>query len=397
VIVVDWILFAAVVLAAIPLLVLSLECLASLLPPRRPQFSEGRPPCVVLVPAHDEESGIPATIANVQSQLADGDRLVVIADNCTDTTATVARKAGAEVLERADPDRRGKGFALDFGLKSLEADPPQMVVVVDADCELAPGALDRLVRQAAATNRPAQGIYTIGTGRETDARRRLSAFAVVLKNQIRPMGLDRLGCPVLLTGTGMAFPWDAIRQAHLGTGNIVEDMKLGVDLTFVNYAPRLCGSARLSGSAAPDRGSAIRQRTRWEHGHVSTLLTQCPRLMVSGLVRGDVQKVALGLELSVPPLSLLGLGWFGLISLCAIWWQGLQGSILPLTVGCCALTGTAGAFLAAWWVHGRRVLPLKSLLTAPGYVLWKLPIYLKLFVAKEKRWVRTERKLPEES
>src|SRR5207248_7210029 len=118
------------------------------------------------------------------------------------------------------------GFVLDDGLRQMEKIPPGVVVVVDADCLLATGALDALVRQAAATGRPAQGIYLIGTGREADPRRRLSAFAVVLKNEIRPRGLDRLGLPCLLTGTARPFPWGVLRSSRLGTWNIVGDMKL---------------------------------------------------------------------------------------------------------------------------------------------------------------------------
>src|SRR5437764_12013144 len=115
----DWLLLTAAALVAVPFTVLAVEALASLLPVRPPVTGE-RPPCVALVPAHDEEAGIAATIANVREQLSPGDRILVVADNCTDRTAEAARKAGAEVAERADPDRRGKGFALDHGLRRLE-------------------------------------------------------------------------------------------------------------------------------------------------------------------------------------------------------------------------------------------------------------------------------------
>ena len=386
----DWLLLVAAILVAVPFLTLAMEALASLLPARRPRAG-GRPPCAVLVPAHDEQGGIVATIGNVRDQLAPKDRILVVADNCTDDTAGAARAAGAEVVERIDPDRRGKGFALDYGLRHLEGFPHGVVVVVDADCLLGTGALDALVRQVAATGRPAQGIYLIGTGREADPRRRLSAFAVVLKNEIRPRGLDRLGLPCLLTGTGMAFPWRALGQAHLGTGNIVEDMKLGADLALAGYAPRLCPAARLSGAAAPDRSAAIKQRTRWEHGHVQTLMRQAPRLLIGGLVRLRPVLIGLALELVVPPLSLLIAVWAILLAACLTWWQGAGGSWAPAVtlMGAAMLTG--GAVFLAWAKYGRRMLPLASLLMAPLYVAWKLPIYAKMLVAREKAWVRTDR------
>jgi cellulose synthase/poly-beta-1,6-N-acetylglucosamine synthase-like glycosyltransferase len=388
---VDGLLLAAAIVVAVPFVVLAIEALASLLPARRPRWSGERPPCAVLIPAHNEEAGIAATIANVREQLSPGDRILVVADNCTDATAKAAADAGAEVTERNDLERRGKGFALDHGLRYLEKFPPGVVVVVDADCLLGTGALDALTRQAATTGKPAQGVYVIGTGQEADPRRRLSAFAVVLKNEIRPCGLDRLGLPCLLTGTGMAFPWDMLEAAHVGTGNIVEDMKLGVDLAMAGHPPRICSAARLSGAAAPDRRSTIKQRTRWEHGHVQTMLTEAPRLLFAGLARLRPGLIGLGLELGVPPLSLLVAVWVVLLTVCVLLWQLRDGSWAPaLTLTSAMVLAGIGVFLA-WAKFGRRTLPLGTLLIAPLYVAWKLPIYAKLLAGREKSWVRTER------
>jgi cellulose synthase/poly-beta-1,6-N-acetylglucosamine synthase-like glycosyltransferase len=295
------------------------------------------------------------------------------------------------VVERSDADRRGKGYALDFGLNQVAADPPAVVAVVDADCELAPGALDAVVRQAHATGRPAQGIYLIGTGREPDLRHRLSAFAVLLKNQIRPLGLHRLGLPCLLYGTGMAFPWGVIRAARLSTGSIAEDTLLGVDVALMGHPARLCPAAFLTGAAAPDRAAAAKQRTRWEHGHVQTILDWAPTVLKTGLLKGRPALFGLGLELAVPPLSLLFVGWAVLFAVCLVWWQWAGGSWAPaLTLaGAALLTGIA--VLMAWVKFGRKMVPLYTLVTAPLYIAWKLPIYLRLVTKRERTWVRTDR------
>src|SRR5205085_5481634 len=95
-------------------------------------------------------------------------------------------------------------------------------------------------------------------------KQRLSAFAFKFKNVVRPLGLDRLGAPCLLTGTGMAFPWAVLRGASLATGNIVEDMRLGIDLAAAGHPPRLCAEAHVR-SALPAGGrAAVAQRRRWE-------------------------------------------------------------------------------------------------------------------------------------
>ncbi|MBO0698084.1 MAG: glycosyltransferase [Zavarzinella sp.] len=387
----DWILLALAALVAVPFVFLAVEALASLLPVRHPPVAAHRPRCAILMPAHNEEGVITAAIRIVQGQVAPGDRILVVADNCTDGTAAEARAAGVEVIERNDPDHRGKGYALDFGLNHLAADPPPIVAVVDADCDLGAGALDVLVRQAVATDRPSQGIYLIGTGREPDPRRRLSAFAVQLKNEIRPLGLHRLGMPCLLNGTGMAFPWRVMRAAHLAHGSIVEDTQLGVDLALKGHPAQLCPAAFLTGAAAPDRVAAARQRTRWEHGHVQTLLTWSPRLLWNGLVRARPSLFALGLELGVPPLSLLFVLWTVLLAVCLVWWQWAGGSWAPVLTLVSAFVLAVGAVFAAWGKFGRKMLPLPTLVSAPLYIAWKLPIYLKLVHRREKTWVRTER------
>src|SRR5262249_48602977 len=110
----------------------------------KPVASTARSRVTILVPAHNEGAGLLPTIGDLKPQLRSGDRLLVVADNCTDDTASIAAAAGVEVVERHDREKIGKGYALDWGLRHLVADPPDVVVMVDADCRLADGAIDRL-------------------------------------------------------------------------------------------------------------------------------------------------------------------------------------------------------------------------------------------------------------
>ena len=72
----------------------------------------------VLVPARDEAAGIAQTLNSIKAQLRVGDRLVVVADNCSDNTAEIVIRMGAEVSVRSDTSRVGKGYALDWGSTS---------------------------------------------------------------------------------------------------------------------------------------------------------------------------------------------------------------------------------------------------------------------------------------
>lgn len=144
-------LVAAAIALLVPVLVLCLECAAAAL--WRPQRGAAagladETSLAILIPAHNEAGGIGRTLSTILPQLRPGDRLVVVADNCTDSTAEVARSAGASVIERFDTRRRGKGYALDFGLNHLSDCPPSVVIFLDADCDALPGGLMALAQQA---------------------------------------------------------------------------------------------------------------------------------------------------------------------------------------------------------------------------------------------------------
>jgi len=90
-----------------------------------------RPRIAVLIPARNEESILPQTLATLMPQIQGRDRVVVVADNCNDSTAAIARAHRAVVVEREDIARRGKGFALDHGMRFLEQDPPAIVIMIE--------------------------------------------------------------------------------------------------------------------------------------------------------------------------------------------------------------------------------------------------------------------------
>ena len=210
-------LMAAAVLC-IPVVVFFLEVAAAILLPR-PRSSPTlpttpRPRIAVIVPAHNESTGLLPTIADVKAQLMPGDRLLVVADNCTDDTAAVAARAGAGVVVRDDTSKFGKGFALDWGIRHLEPDPPDIVVILDADCRLASDAISVIADTAAATGRPAQALYLMKAPKNPSLDNNVAEFAWRVKNWSRPLGLHKCHLPCQLMGSGMAFPWSVIRPAN---------------------------------------------------------------------------------------------------------------------------------------------------------------------------------------
>ena len=345
----------------------------------------------ILMPAHNEEAVIQATLSTLTPQLHPTDRLVVVADNCTDATADIARQAGATVLERQNDRQRGKGYALDFGLRHLSTDAPDVLVMVDADCQVQPGAIDAIANLALTTQRPVQATYLLAASPEPSPKEMVSTFAFKVKNLVRPLGLRVLGQPCLLTGTGMAFPWASLKDVDLASGNIVEDMKLGLDLAIAGHPPIMCPDALVMGEQPQQSATAMTQRTRWEHGHLQTLLTCVPPLLWQGIKQGRLGLIALALDLCVPPLSLLVMLWLaGATAITAT--TLLLGT--PWLAAIVVYGAGLGLFIAiglAWAGFARQDIPVGKLLSIPLYILWKIPLYFKFLSGPEAKWIRTER------
>ncbi len=367
--------------AAFPLLVLTVETLAGLRTPTTPAASAFTPRTTVVIPAHDEEAGIAATIAAIKPS---GCAILVVADNCGDSTAAVARAAGAQVVERADVTQRGKGYALAFARAALSEDPPDVVIVMDADCVPVSDALTRLACHVVRTGRAVQARNELDTGTEDPPMTRISNFAFTLKNVIRQRGLMRIAGTCVLTGTGMAFPWDQFRDAPLATADSVEDLAIGLALVRAGQLPLYADDARVTSPPASG-AAAVTQRTRWEHGFIATASRVAPQM----LMRARWSSFWLGLHLLVPPLALT----FGLamLTFLVVFALGFASTFAP-AAALAAIIAIAGvSVLAGWRAVGRAILPLGTLLRVPLYIAWKLPIYLKLARGADRRWTRTER------
>ena len=132
------------------------------------------------------------------------------------------------------------------------------------------------------------------------------------------------------------------------------------------------------------------QRTRWEHGHLSMIVSGLPPLLLKGLLQGRPRLLAMALDMSVPPLALLAMLVMGVFGLCLV--LGLvTGVLLPLTLATLIGAGFGVAVLLAWWAHGRRTLSAGNLLLAVWYVVRKVPLYIRFLINRQVEWVRSKR------
>jgi cellulose synthase/poly-beta-1,6-N-acetylglucosamine synthase-like glycosyltransferase len=352
----------------------------------RPASRRKRPAvsAAIVIPAHDEAAVIGETLEGLTGALGEGMRILVVADNCSDATAERARMPQVEVIERNDPGARGKGHALAFATDHLAADPPGILVVIDADCAIDAVSLRALVESAAVSGRPSQAINLLRPDREASPLVQLSTFAFMLKNLVRQRGLQRLAGRVHLTGTGMAMPFALFQASAHVRSSIVEDLALGLELAEKGHAPQLIDDAFVWSGGSSKQGTLI-QRRRWEGGFLATAARYGPRTILRG-------GLLAGLDLLVPPLALfaalnlLVLAVAALLTLTfgAAWW--------PIVVQSALLGLAALAVFGAWLREGRRFVSLGVLARVPLYVLWKLPMYFGLARrGAPSEWLRTGR------
>ena len=386
------ILFSFVVLIiSVPVITFFVQILLSLLPlHQKNNVAKLTPATTILIPAHNESTGITQTLLSIQKQLNANIKVLVVADNCNDDTAEVARSHQVEVIERFHESKRGKGFALDFGIQHLAKNPPEIVLILDADCVLGENAIAILVDEAIRYQRPAQGLYLMNAKSDSPLKIKIAAFAWAVKNWARPLGFHRLGLACHLYGSGMAFPWGVISQVNLASGHIVEDMKLGVDLAKLNLAPRFCPSALITSDFPSSEEGIKTQRTRWEHGHLGMILKEGIPLIVQGIKHANKNMLAIALDMCLPPLALLVL-IIGALSLVGGLLILATQHLFPWGLIFFDLLLVAVAVILAWYKFGRNLVKFSELMTVPFYVLSKIPLYIKFVFKRQSEWVRSKR------
>lgn len=389
----------------VPVMTLFLQVSLAILPKNRtPAFVANNgiiiPTIAVIVPAHNESTGILHTLHSIGPQLKTQDSLIVVADNCTDNTAQVAREAfkfnatqwhsKLDVIERSNEHLRGKGYALDFGIKHCQQSPPDVIVIIDADCLTDHDAITSIAAKCMLEKKPIQARYLMRSPENTSIKIQIAEFAMRVKNRLRPLGFNRIGLPCQLMGTGMAFLWQDINNISLASGHIVEDLKMGLDLSSQGQYPVFYDEIEVYSYFPSANQGFVEQRSRWEHGHMHVILQDAPKVFLQSFLKFDLKLFSLALDLIVPPLALLTI-LNTTVMVVAIIFYLVSGCMLPLTLAITANIVLFATILLAWGSVGKDILSFKQLLFLPLYLIQKIPLYIKFIVNRQVAWVRTKR------
>ncbi len=349
----------------------------------------------LIVPAHDEESGVAQTVESLLAvdYPASLRRVIVVADNCTDRTAERARAAGARVLERTNASLRGKGHALDFAFQASLVDRfADAVVVVDADTQVSPNLLTALSARIAAGASTIQVGSAISNARAS-WRTSLTALGFALFNGVRSLGRERLGLSCGLRGNGMCFTRDVLLEHPHRASSLVEDVEQGISLGRSGIRVAFAWEAVVASCMPVTEQAARSQRQRWENGRKGMARQQAFPLLVEAVKRGDVVLFDLAVDLLVPPLSKVALASLlgNAVAVTASVATGVWRTAMwpwVLTVG--FLTGYV---LRGWQLSGLGARGLLKLAWAPAYVLWKFTLPFRGTGNAPGEWVRTQREV----
>lgn len=347
-----------------------------------------RDACVILIPAHNEELLIGQTLKSLKNEISTFDRILVVADNCTDSTVSICQKNGVEVIQRLNKQQIGKGYALDFGIHYLQDRLIKTVVIVDADCEFTPGSLDKLVKHSQQHDKIVQSMYLMKAAVNAKSKIRLAEFGWLIINKIRSRGRTRLGIGCHLQGSGMAFPRRIFEKVSLASANIVEDLELGLKLLDLGEKVIFDDVAVIiSYFPVSDEGIAI-QRTRWEHGRLSAI-SSLPKMIIKGVLIGPRALFWLALDAIIPPtiLWLVFVFSMAMLSLLLLFFPVFSPVIILFS--CWILLVIS--ITISWILNARDILQFDDIAGAFTYVLAKFPVYKTFFTARQKDWVRTIR------
>jgi 1,2-diacylglycerol 3-beta-glucosyltransferase len=348
----------------------------------------------VIVPAHDEAAGIARTVASVLALdwPVDRFRLLVVADNCTDDTAEVARAAGANVLERADPTRRGKGYALAHAFAASAADAQaDAVLVIDADSEVSANLLAACAARLEAGAAAVQ-VHNGVLNPLAAWRTRLLTIAQGAFHIVRSRARARLGLSAGIRGNGWCVTHELLRRVPFHFYSLAEDLEYSVELGLAGVRVHYAGEAFANAKMVTRATAAGSQRRRWERGRFGVIRAQALPLLRAGLTRPSAVCLDLACDLLVLPLSYVVLNVLALAGL-ALLWQRLghpAGDWLALSAAC-ALSLLLYV-LRGWQLSGVGWRGLFDLAAAPFFLVWKLAVMLK--PGGGSSWVRTERERP---
>ncbi len=348
---------------------------------------------MAIIPAHNEEAVVANLIESLKQQTYNKELydIYVIADNCTDNTAKVAREAGAIVYERFDETKKTKGYALNWFLqqKIKEDAPYDAFFVFDADNIVDKNFIKNMNKKLCQGEDVVQGYRDIKNPSDNWIT---AGYAIFYWQMHRFYHLARynLGLSPLLNGTGFMVKFDVVKPQGWDTVTLTEDIEFSLKRIIKGKKLGWATDAIVYDEQPTGFKQSWSQRSRWTVGHMQCIKTYTKQLAVAAKENKNMMNLdgLLYIVGSIPMFVitlLLLFSNFIMYNSAAITTAELIKNILFYLVPTFVLPIFVGMF--AMWLDGRKIKPmLKGLLCYPLFLLTWILINFKCLFVRNVTW-----------
>jgi cellulose synthase/poly-beta-1,6-N-acetylglucosamine synthase-like glycosyltransferase len=346
---------------------------------------------LVLVPAHNEEQCIAATVASLTAQQYPSDRykIIVIADNCSDKTAQVVREMGAEAWERQNLSDRGKGQALRWALdlaKDLEFDA---VVFIDADTTVDSRLLSQFNHRIKSGAQAMQARYDFEL-KDEQWFSILSHASKTAEAALFWTPRQHLNLTCFIQGNGFCLSRSLLQRIPWAAYSIVEDIEYSIQLVLAGERIHFVDEARVISRPTQSLGDAFPQRLRWASGTFPIMARYIPQLLMGGIVRGNLFLAESAIALALT--SRMFVVYLTVLALAFAAFTSGAGAVTSATLLIATILAQFIYLILLIRCGSEKVSVIKTILFTPFYLMWLLGIQLFAAVGfRRKLWVRTTR------
>ena len=351
---------------------------------------------MAIIPAHNEAAVIANLVESLKAQEYPKELLdiYVIADNCTDNTAEIAKNAGAIVYERFDATKKTKGYAMQWFLKQKieENADYDAFCVFDADNVANPDFIKNMNKKLCQGEEVVQGYRDIKNPTDNWISAGYALFYWTM-HRFYHLARYNVGLSPLLNGTGFMVKFDVIKPNGWNTKTLTEDIEFS--LINISQGKKLgwATDAIVYDEQPTDFKQSWSQRMRWSVGHI-----QCFKIYTKQLAKNTIKNrnlvtfdgllYLMGMPLLVITLSLL------LLNLIIFTGHGMAASELLWSIGkyvtaTFLLTPLSAAF--AMILDKRKIKPmLKGLLCYPLFLGSWILINIKALIKPNTTWEKID-------
>ena len=352
---------------------------------------------MTIIPAHNEENVVANLIESLKNQdypkeLYD---IYVIADNCTDNTAKIAKEAGAIVYERFDEDKKTKGYALQWFLaqKIQENAPYDAFCVFDADNIADKNFLKAMNKKLCQGENVVQGYRDIKNPTDNWITAGYAIFYWTM-NRFYHLARYNLGLSPLLNGTGFMVRFDVIKPTGWDTKTLTEDIEFSLKNIIAGRKLGWATDAIVYDEQPTGFKQSWSQRSRWTVGHIQCMQKYTGRLINGIKEHKDLKSIdgflyIIGsIPMFITTLALLAINMFIYLA------DQMTGAELLLNYAMYIVPTFFLPILLAVFImklDGRPIKPMiKQILCYPIFMATWLAINFKCLFKRETTWEKIE-------